>query len=230
MDENNNLNEFLIEDNNSLNQSFNILDVNNNNSNNSCFCIVVLIILIISFLYSEIYSLYSYINNFTYEMNKTSDIIFEQCIKYPSLLQIYLSIFYIFVITLLLFSVIIFYIPNDEYAQKFFASFMYFISYLLGPILTAFSVLGLLLYNKVFFICEKNDPSNMNFDYATFLFLLLSIFIGINILLGYNALDSFNLLTESIRFKEEGNYFLGKIFWKVTQMRRRSDNNEANNN
>ena len=99
----------------------------------------------------------------------------------------------------------------------------------LGSLLTGLSILGLIFYKKIFNICSDKDPSITSFDYGSFFALILFLVAGFCFLLGFNTIKAYNLLTESIRFQENGNYFLGKLFWKCASMRRRPENNEINN-
>ena len=236
IDNDNDLRQGLIDDNGNINSNNNQINDNENinddhiyynEANNNSYCgnsflgTSLFLILITYFLYSEIYSLYYFIIYFQNKINTTSDSVFERCIKYPSLNEIYKSILFLLIIIDLFLFMCIFEINNEELVSKIFYAFIHFNYYLFGPVLTGFSTLGLIFYDKICFYCLNDDPSIRNFDFSIFLVFLLSLFLGINILLGYNGLDTFNFLIESLGFKEGSNYFLGKLFWKTAQWRRR---------
>ena len=224
----NNLNQLLLGNNADVIQNLNDHEENNHNCNSFLYQSTFFIIFVY-FLYIQIDSLYNSINYFTNEINTTPDIIFEKCKKYPSLKDIYFSIFTILFVTFVLISVLIINIQNNEIVERLSSILLSFFLYLLGPLSTGLGILGLLYFNKICFICSDNDPTNMRFDYTTFLYLLTLIFIGLLFLYGSCGLKSNYLLMDSIRFKEEGNYFLGKLFWKCTYFCRRPENNEINN-
>ena len=182
---------------------------------------IFLIFLVSILLVSEINNLYDQIKNYIFELNNASDLFFERCIKYQSLNDLYISIFFIIFNTFLIISSIVFQLNDDEVFQKLFFVSLYFVLYLLGPILTGFSTLGIIFYRRICFACTNNDPYTKYFDSYTFLSLICAEFIGINALLIYNNFETKYNLNSSIRFKDNGNYFLGKLFWKATQWRRR---------
>ena len=243
MRDNNDLNEVLL-DNNHNNDNDNDNNYNDNNDDenmdnirdninlfSSCSFTVFLFVILICFLYNEVYRLIYLINFFRYQIKTESDIIFEKCIKYPSLAGIYIKCFSFLVIfglfTLLLIPNII---SDDQLLTKMIFAVFSFNFYIFGPLWTGFSTLGLIFANKICYICQNDDPQNLKFDFTTFLILIISFFFGINILLGRNSIGSINYLTESIRFTDEGNYFYGKLFWKIAQWRRRRvGNNEIRN-
>ena len=173
MEDDNNLNQLLIGNDAPFIQNLNDYEENNRPL---FLCLAIIFFLIIYFYYIQIYTLYSSINYFIYEINTASDIIFEKCKKYPSLKDIYSSIFNILFITSLLISAVIINIQNNEIAEKLFSIFINFFFYLVGPLLTGFSIMGLIFYDKVCFICSGNDPTNMSFDYSSFLSLFIFFF------------------------------------------------------
>ena len=224
--DNNNLNQILIDnDNNNDNDSNDNMenDARNNIRAASSFsCAIFVFIILICILYNEIFSLINLINFLRYQLQSASDIIIEKCVKYPSIAGIYIKCFSIFII-IGIFS--LFLIPNTSNDEQLLSKILFtvfnFNFYIFGPVWTGFSTLGLIFYNRICYICKNNDPQDIQFDFTTFLILIISFCFGINILLGKNSIESINYLTESIRFTEEGNYFYGKLFWKIAQWRRR---------
>ena len=241
----NELNQLLLDNNNDNNDN-NINDINNNNDNNdfnfnanillqrqqngnlqniSWTSIFIYLAIYIFICYSEFISLSNSIINLIHNTKTLPYDIIDKCIKYPSLTQIYFTIFYIFIFTGIFLFFIIFEIHNEDFLILIFDSFVNFIFYFLGPLLTGFSGLGIIFYYKVCYLCLGNDPNNVIFDGYTFLLLLIWLFIGINILLGYNSLQTFKFFQDSLSFKDEGSYFLGKLFWKIANWRRFNNNN-----
>ena len=222
----NNLNElfFINGQNNDENEINNNNDNDNGNDNYSKWTLIIFLLLVGILLINELYYLYVQIKDYIFDINNTIDIVFDKCIKYPSLSRLYISAFFILLYIALIISSIICSVHSEELFQKLFYVLIYFILYLLGPLLTGFSTLGILFYRRICFSCINNDPKRILFDSYTFLCLICSEFIGINALLIYNNFDTQYNLNNSIRFKENGNYFLGKLFWKVTYWRRRGLN------
>ena len=224
---NNNENEFIINNNeaNLNNYAYFYQPQNDNNAITSCRRISFLITLIIILFYFEFSNLYYSIKNLFYDIKTIPDDVIDKCIKYPDLTQIYCSIFFIFLILDILLFFIILQIQDEELASKIFLSYGHLNFYLFGPLATGFSLLGLIFYDKVCYICENDNPIYRYFDYSTFLLCLIWLFIGINVLLGYNSMQTYKFFQESITFKEDGSYFLGKLFWKVANWRRLNNHN-----
>ena len=223
MDNNNNLDEFLLENNDmNLNEFNNIGNNNNNdNDNDSFFYFGIFLILFGILILNEVYYLIAIINAYILDSNKLSDIAFETCVRYPFMSQLYTSFFYIiFLLGITILVAMFKLINNEELVQKLIYSYLNLAFYFLGPILTGLCTVGILFYQKVCYVCINNDPNKIQFDSYTFLTLIIWEFIGINILFGYNNFYCKNIFHDSIRFDENGNYFLGKLFWKATQWRR----------
>ena len=225
-DNNNNLDEFLLDNNydNNVNE-FN----NNDNNNDSFFFFYIFLILFGILILNEVYYLKAIINAYILDPNKLTDIAFETCVKYPFMSQLYASFFYIIFLLGITISVIMFkLLNNEELIKKIIYSYLNLTFYFLGPILTGLCTVGLLFYQKLCYVCINNDPKKIIFDSYTFLTLIIWEFIGINILFGYNNFNCKNIFYDSIRFDENGNYFLGQLFWKATQWRRGNIQNRNN--
>jgi len=223
MDNNNNdLNQILIDnDNVNVNEFLNDNDNQNGNTLDSYYVSLIFFVLLSFCLFMEFQTFLKYMNYFFQRIQTGPDEFFEKCVKYQTLTQIYISLFYIMFLLALIVSTPLFIFEDSELSQKIIYAIINFLSYLLGPLLTGFTTLGLIFYNKVCYICDRNDPTKYMIDYYTFLVFVFAEFVGINIFLGYNTISVFNYLQNSIKFKDEGNYFIGKLFWKFGQWRRR---------
>ena len=226
----NNLNQALIEDNNNNNFENNEQDEEEINSPfASNFFFIILMIAFLYYIIEEInYLIYSipstFINN-----NMISDNVFEKCIKYQSIANIYTSLSFIIICLLFTFPFFLNYIQNEELIQKLLFVYIYYFCYFLGPLITGFSLLGLLFYKNICYYCINNNPNQLEFDFSLFLNITIFFLIGINVCIGFNSVDSHNYMQESIKFKDGSNYIIGKLFWLIAQKRRRSNINEEQN-
>ena len=229
--EENNLNQELLDDNNFNGNNMNREEVQEeiNSAFNNSLILIFITILVLYYIYDEFCILFSLLPKFFYPDNKISDNVYETCIKYPSMVEIYSCLFFIFISLIFIFPLFLVHIPNEEFAQKLFNIYAYFSYYILGPFSTGFSIIGLIFYKNVCYTCINNEPTNLQFDYSLLLSLVISLSLGIIITFGFNGIEVQINLLDSIKLKEGSNYLLGKLFWKMTQYRRGLQQNEIHN-
>ena len=93
------------------------------------------------------------------------------------------------------------------------------------------SLVGLINYNKVCYDCIRKNPNRLEFNLSTMVCLILIAVIGGIITFIFSSMNSFDYVCDSIKFSKDGNYFLGKIFWKYVLSRnneQRQNNHERN--
>ena len=116
-------------------------------------------------------------------------------------------------------------IGYDLFFEKFLVTFLNFNYYIFGLLLLFSSLFGLFNYNKICYDCIGRDPNNQEFNLSTMICLILIASIGGLITFIFSSLNSFEYVCNCINFSKDGNYFLGKAFWKYALSR----NNENQN-
>ena len=211
---------------------YNLNDDNNNNNldniNNeedfstynsekiSAFCVlIVALTLIIIDLYSIYYS-YDYLLNTS---KKYPFQTFDKCIKYQSLTEIFFITFaFLAAISAALMAVGIL-MGYDCFFEKFLVSFLNFNYYIFGLLLLASSILGLFNYNKICYDCIGNNPKIKEFNLSTMICLILVAMVGGIITFIFSSLNCFEYVCNCVKFDKDGNYILGKGFWKYVLSR-----------
>ena len=115
--------------------------------------------------------------------------------------------------------------------EKFLVTFLNFNYYVFGLLLLGSSLVGLINYNKVCYDCIRKNPNRLEFNLSTMVCLILIAVIGGIITFIFSSMNSFDYVCDSIKFSKDGNYFLGKIFWKYVLSRnneQRQNNHERN--
>lgn len=188
----------------------------------SVFVLIISLILI----GMDLFSLYFSYNYLKESSRSVSDIVFEQCIKYDIINEMFFTIFATLIgISACLLS-IIFILNLDLSTTKVIHGYIYFNYFIFGPFLLGASVLGFLNFTKVGFSCERNNPNYKNINISTIFFLLIIFVLGSLVVSGYSTYDIYIYFIESINFRRDGNILIGKLFW--TFGRRNEDNNNRN--
>ena len=209
------------------NNENNLDEINNNDEPydsekiSAAFVLIIAITLIIMDLLSLYYS-YDYL---LYSSKKYPFEVFDKCIKYDSITEIYFTLFaFMAAISAGLMAIGIL-IGYDLFFEKFLVTFLNFNYYIFGLLLLFSSLFGLFNYNKICYDCIGKDPNNQEFNLSTMICLILIASIGGLITFIFSSLNSFEYVCNCINFSKDGNYFLGKAFWKYALSR----NNENQN-
>lgn len=140
--------------------------------------------------------------------------IFDQCVKYHIITQMFFTVF----ATLAGFSACIMsiglLINSNFFAVKLLDAFMYYNFYAFGPFLLSSTILSFIYFGQVTYNCDANDFSKQYLNFSTVICIIIAFIFSFIISVGYTAVGSFDLFNDSIKFNPEGNYVLGKIFWK----------------
>ena len=211
---------------NDLNDYNNIEDPNeeppyNSEKISALFVLIIAITLMIMDLLSLYYS-YDYL---LYASQRYPFDVFDQCIKYDSMIEIYFTLFaFMAAISAGLMAIGIL-MGYDLFFEKFLVTFLNFNYYIFGLLLLASSLIGLFNYNKICYDCISRNPKKREFNLSTMICLILIASIGGVITFIFSSLNSFEYVCNCIKFSKDGNYFLGKAFWKYVLAR----NNENQN-
>ena len=200
----------------------------NSNSGEKCSAIFILIISII-LIGMDLLSLYYSYDYILRASEKYPLEIFERCIKYQSVTEIYFTLFALMAAVSAAFMATGITIGYDLFFDKFLVTFLNFNYYVFGLLLLGSSIIGLLNFNKVCYDCVRKNPQNLEFNLSTLICLILIAIIGGIITFLFSSVDSFEYICDSIKFNKDGNFIIGKIFWKYVLSRNNERQNQNNN-
>ena len=187
------------------------MDEDEDNSRMALKIVFVLSLLLVSMDVLEIFfsynSLIDYSNNLLLE-------VFEQCVKYHVITQMFFTAFATLAGLSACIMSLCLLINYQLFATKFLDSFIFYNFYAFGPFLLGSTILALFNYDKTAYNCHNEDYKNQSIDISTIVCLFISLLVSFAITVGYSVIGSFELFNNSIRFNSEGNYILGKLFWK----------------
>ena len=201
--------------------------INDDNPNSgerlSAIFILIISLILIGMDFLSLYYSYQYIIT---SSKRYSFLVFERCIKYQSITEMYFTLFALLAAVSAALMALGITIGYDLFFEKFLVTFINFNYYVFGLFLLASSIVGLLNFNKVCYDCIGKNPNTHEFSLSTLICLIFIAIIGGIITFIFSWLNSFEYVCDSIKFSKDGNYFLGKVFWKYVLSR----NNERQNN
>ena len=169
---------------------------------------LLLIFMDIYELYFSYYSLIDYAESFLPE-------VFEQCVKYHIITQMFFTVF----AALAGFSACImsfFMLFNYQFfIYKLIETFMFYNFYAFGPVLLGLSSFAFMYFDKVCNTCDNDDYKKQYTNFVTVVCLVITFLVSLLITVWYSAVGAFDLFNNSIRFNSDGNYVIGKLFWKI---------------
>jgi len=197
------------------------IERNNEFENNKYGDIVILLITIILLIVNigSIYEPYVYLINSSY---KYPIEIYDKCIKYQTVVDIIFSLFTTLALICLALLSIIIISDMDVVFENFSFAFLYFFYYVFGIFMFVLSVIGLFNFNKIGYDCISENPIKYEFNVGTFVWIIFFIFLSGMLTFAMNIMESADFVSNSIKFSKDGDYFLGKAFWKYVL----SDNEE----
>ena len=196
------------------------------NPNGEKLSAVFILIIAIILIGMDCLSLYYSYNYLISASQKYPLLTFEKCIKYQSITEIFFTMFALLAAVSAAIMALGIAISYDLFFEKFLVSFLNFNYYVFGSLLLGSSLIGLLNYNKVCYDCIGKNPNAHEFNLSTMICLILIAIIGGIITFIFSSLSSFEYVCDSVKFSKDGNYLLGKVFWKYVLSR----NNERQNN
>jgi len=187
------------------------MDDNQEESRIALKIVFILSLLLVSMDILEIYFAYGQLKQTSTSIDQ---IVFESCVKYHILSQI----FFTFFATLAGISACIMslglLINFEFFAVKVMDSFLHFNYLIFGPYLFGSCVLGYYYFNQVAFTCVNTNINKKYLNFSTVLALFICVLFSFVVTLGYSIFWSVRKFIYSIRFRAEGNYVLGRIFWR----------------
>lgn len=179
--------------------------------------VFVLSLLLVTMDIMEIYFAYSHLISIS---QTTSPVIFENCVKYHLLAQIFFTLFATLAGTSACFLSLGLLIDYEIFTMKFIDTFLYFNYLIFGPYLLAACCLGYYNFNLIAFTCDPNDLSKRHVNFSTVIALIICLLLSFLLTFSYSVFYSIKKLINSVRFTTNGNYYLGRVFWRYVLDRR----------
>ena len=204
------------------------IEDNPNGEKLSAIFILIIAVLLIGMDCLSLYYSYDYLLNTSKNLPLLT---FEKCIKYQSITEMYFTMFALLAAVSAAFMALGIAINYGLFFEKFLVTFLNFNYYVFGLLLLGASLVGLINYNKVCYDCIRKNPNRLEFNLSTMVCLILIAVIGGIITFVFSSMNSFEYVCDSIKFSKDGNYLLGKIFWKYVLSRnneQRQNNHERN--
>jgi hypothetical protein len=152
--------------------------------------------------------------------------LFESCVKYHIISQMFFTMFATFAgFSACLMSLGLL-IDYEFFALKVLDCFLYWNYLVFGPYLLASCILGYLNFSDVAFNCDPNDLTQKHINFSTVIALVLCLLLSLIITVGYSIFWSVKKLSNSIRYRRDGNRILGYIFWRYALNRNNQERNE----
>ena len=204
------------------------IEDNPNGEKLSAIFILIIAVLLIGMDCLSLYYSYDYLLNTSKNLPLLT---FEKCIKYQSITEMFFTMFALLAAVSAAFMALGIAINYGLFFEKFLVTFLNFNYYVFGLLLLGASLVGLINYNKVCYDCIRKNPNRLEFNLSTMVCLILIAVIGGIITFVFSSMNSFEYVCDSIKFSKDGNYLLGKIFWKYVLSRnneQRQNNHERN--
>ena len=195
-----------------------------NYSNFNKTTIIFMLIASVIFLFLNIFSLYNSYDYLSFHLSNESDNIhYSECLQNQTITEMFFtSLAALAAISAIILSVGILF-NSELFMEKLFESYSYYNYFIFGPFLLGTSIFGFINYNKIGYSCEL-VPDDSSINLSMLICLLIILIIGSGITCGYSTINMLRYMNDSIKFKNNSNYFLGKAFWKFASSRSRSRN------
>lgn len=191
------------------------------NQDNSRVALKIVFILSLLLVWMDMLELYFSYTHLKDTAERFDPHIFEQCIKYHLISQMFFTVFATFAgISACIMSLGLL-INYEFFAIKVLDTFLQYNYFIFGPYLIASCLLGFYYFNDVAYNCDPNQLSRKYINFSTVLAMMICLFISFVITFGYSVYWSFKMLLNSIRFTNEGSVILGRIFWRYVFNRSR---------
>lgn len=183
--------------------------------------VLVLSLLLVGMDIFEIYFSYTSLKEASYKYDSE---IFESCLKYHYLSQMFFTLFATLAgISACIMSIGLL-ISYTFFAIKVMDTFLYFNYYVFGPSLFAACLIGYYNFNHVAFNCDPDDITKKYINFSTVLAMAICLLLSFLVSVGYSAFWSMNVWINSVKFNRDGIKILGKIFWKYVFSRNSQEN------
>jgi hypothetical protein len=192
----------------------------------------IVLILSIMLVMMDTYELYFTYGRLVEYSQKFELIVFENCIKYHVISQMFFTSFATFSgISAALMSLGLL-VNYEFFSVKCIDTFLYLNYIIFGPYLLSTCVLGYSNFGLIAYNCEAGNIDKKYLNFSTLLALLVCSVMSMLLTLGFSVVYGFLKMKNSIRFRSGGNYILGRLFWRYVFNRTRqiSDANEVEMN
>ena len=215
----------MINDNNIIN----VIEEGNNFDdepyNAEKYSAVFVLIIAITLLVLDYFSLYYSYDYLLYASKRYPFEVFDKCIKYQSFTEIFFTIFAFMAAISDGVMAIGILMGYDLFFEKFLLTFLNFNHYIFGLLLFSSSFIGIFYYNKFCYDCVERNPKHLEFNLSTMICLILIALVGGVVTIFFSSFNAFEYMCNSVKFNKDGNYFVGKAFWKYVLTRNNGNQN-----
>ena len=155
---------------------------------------------------------------------------FNKCVKYNQLSEIMYTTFSTLIAVSASFMSLGILFSYDFFLSKLIDSFLSFNYFIFGPMLFGATLLGYFNYDSIFYSCYRNNPNVLSFNLSNFIAISLISLISMMITISCSKFSANDYVQKSISYNKDGNFLLGKLFWKYSLNRNYGNlGNNANN-
>jgi hypothetical protein len=160
-----------------------------------------------------------------------NQLFYESCIKSELLTKTVFAVLSILSKLCALILTLSLIIDVEYFLNKMLPAYLNMVYSIFGPIMLGFSVIALLNWNDIVYICDKSDYREKYFSFGNAFSVVGCFVVSLFITITFAVYESVNLYIASILGREGQNKPLRSIFWWVV-MRARPNlmNNQENNN
>lgn len=151
--------------------------------------------------------------------------LFEECIRFELIMKSVFSFFSLFASFSAFMVTGLLILNSDYFLEKLSPSFLNINYYVFGPIMFAFSSLGILNIDSIMYSCDKNnvDYTNKVFSFSNFIAVVFCFIISLVLTVIIEFFNSVTIFIDSILRKSSGNAFLANVFWLTVSKYRNSN-------
>lgn len=146
-------------------------------------------------------------------IDRIDPVVFTSCFQNEFLIKTTFSIFS-FLAAVSALSLIFFLIISVElFFDKLLFTYIYTNYFIFGPCMLGFSILGLIYWNDVVYVCDKRFMMNKEFSIGNMFCLLGCFLLSLTISIGFSVYNTIGLYVDSILRREDGNKYIRQLFW-----------------
>lgn len=165
------------------------------------------------------------------QINNIDERTVNECIKMNLLVRTVFSSFSFITSISASFFTILYAIDSEWLYSKFLLTFFRYNYFLFGPLMFAFSCIGLYYWNNVVYECNPNNLKIKFFSLGNSFSLIFCFLISLVILLFGVLYETIEIYRKSIIRQEDGISILRKLlFWVIFRRRRVEEDRDQNNN
>ena len=162
--------------------------------------------------------------------NKFPIEVFNECIKYQKIGDLFYSIFSLFSslsATIISIGLII---NLETFTNKFFHTFVYYNYIIFGPYLLISCFLSFYFYKDVAFTCSSQNYKKRLLNFSSVICFFFSFSFSLIVTIVGSFIYNIKLVMESINSDRNGNFILRKLFWEYIFRFHGINHNENNVN